>query len=86
MAELKALRGIGPYTAAAIASFAFNFPYAVVDGNVARVLSRVFGIVNPIDSIIGKKIITDLADQLLNKQQPGKYNPWHTDLRLIATH
>ena len=74
LSELKALRGIGPYTAAAIASFAFNFPYAVVDGNVSRVLSRVFGIVNPIDSIKGKKIITDLADQLLNKQQPGKYN------------
>lgn len=74
LAELKALRGIGPYTAAAIASFAFNLPYAVVDGNVSRVLSRVFGIDNPIDSIKGKKIITDLADQLLNKQQPGNYN------------
>lgn len=72
--ELKALKGVGPYTAAAIASFAFNLPHAVVDGNVYRLLSRIFGISKPVDSAQGKKIITDLADLLLDKKQPGIYN------------
>ena len=72
--DIKALKGIGPYTAAAISSFAFNLPYAVVDGNVFRVLARLFGIENPIDSAAGKKIFTDLANELLNKRQPGLYN------------
>ncbi len=48
------LKGIGPYTAAAISSFGFGLPYAVVDGNVFRVLSRVFGIETPTDSTLGK--------------------------------
>ncbi len=73
-AEIKSLRGIGPYTAAAISSFAFNLPYAVVDGNVLRVLSRYFGISTPIDSAEGKKIYTQLADALLDKNNPGTYN------------
>ncbi|MGJ7030784.1 A/G-specific adenine glycosylase [Niabella hirudinis] len=68
------LKGIGPYTAAAIASFAFNLPHAVIDGNVFRVLARVFGIREPIDTTVGKKIITRLAEQLLDKQAPGTYN------------
>ena len=72
--EIKDLRGIGPYTAAAISSFAFNLPHAVVDGNVFRVLARVFGIYRPIDSTGGKKYFTDLANQLLDKKQPGVYN------------
>lgn len=72
--ELKKLKGIGPYTAAAIASFAFNLTYAVVDGNVSRVLSRVFGIDKSLDSIEGKKAISDLADKLLHKKHPGIYN------------
>ena len=72
--EIKSLKGIGPYTAAAIASFAFHLPYAVVDGNVFRVLARVFGIDKPIDSTEGKKFFTNLASKLLNKQQPGLYN------------
>jgi A/G-specific adenine glycosylase len=54
--EILALKGIGPYTAAAIASFAFNLPFAVVDGNVFRVLSRFFGIDDAIDSTAGKKL------------------------------
>ena len=53
--EIKKLKGIGPYTAAAIASFAFNEHRAVVDGNVFRVLARIFGIEEPIDSTEGKK-------------------------------
>ncbi len=72
--EIKSLKGIGPYTAAAISSFAFDLPYAVVDGNVFRVLSRVFRIEKPIDSVAGKKYFTALADELLDKKQAGIYN------------
>lgn len=68
------LKGVGPYTAAAIGSFAFNLPYAVVDGNVFRVLSRYFGINTPIDSVNGKKIFIELADELLDRKEPGIYN------------
>lgn len=71
---IRALKGIGPYTAAAIGSFAFNLPYAVVDGNVLRVLSRYFGISTAIDTIEGKKLFTQLADALLDHEQPGIYN------------
>lgn len=72
--NILALKGVGPYTAAAIASFAFDLPYAVVDGNVFRVLSRYFGIDTPTDSTIGKKLFTALADELLYKASPGSYN------------
>lgn len=72
--DIKSLKGVGPYTAAAIASFAYNLPFAVVDGNVFRVLARVFGISKPIDSAEGKKYFTKLAEKLLNKKQPGIYN------------
>jgi A/G-specific adenine glycosylase len=69
-----ALKGIGPYTAAAIGSFAFNLPHAVVDGNVYRVLSRFFGIEIPIDSTEGKKLYAILANELLPVKTPGTYN------------
>jgi A/G-specific adenine glycosylase len=59
--KLLALKGIGPYTAAAIASFAYNLPYAVVDGNVYRVLSRVFDVNLPIDSTEGQKTFNQIA-------------------------
>ncbi|MBN8674494.1 MAG: A/G-specific adenine glycosylase [Chitinophagales bacterium] len=72
--EIKALKGVGPYTAAAISSFAFNLPYAVVDGNVFRVLARVFGIDKPTDTTEGKKYFTQLAEELLDKKRPGLYN------------
>jgi A/G-specific adenine glycosylase len=72
--EILALKGVGPYTAAAIASFAFNLNHAVVDGNVFRVLSRFFGINTAIDSAEGKKIFTDLGNELLDKNNPGIYN------------
>jgi A/G-specific adenine glycosylase len=71
---IKQLKGIGPYTAAALSSFAFNLPHAVIDGNVFRVLSRVFGINTPIDSSEGKNKFTELADKLIDKEQPGLYN------------
>ncbi len=72
--EILALKGVGPYTAAAIASFAFNLPYAVVDGNVFRVLARYFGNSTATDSTAGKKMFTVLAEELLDKKQPGIYN------------
>lgn len=72
--EILQLKGIGPYTAAAIASFAYDLPYAVVDGNVYRVLARFFGIDTPIDSTAGKKQFAILAQQCLDKSQPGRYN------------
>ncbi|HKR06573.1 MAG TPA: A/G-specific adenine glycosylase [Bacteroidia bacterium] len=73
-AELKKLKGVGDYTAAAIASFAFNKPHAVVDGNVYRFLSRYFGIETPIDSPKGKKIFYAVAEELLDKKNPGLHN------------
>lgn len=72
--ELKKLKGVGEYTAAAIASIAFNEAVAVVDGNVYRVLSRVFGIKTPKDSTEGKKEFKAVAEKLLDKQDPKHYN------------
>ncbi len=72
--QILALKGVGPYTAAAIASFAFNLPYAVLDGNVYRVLSRFFGNSIPIDTSAGKKEFGALAQQLLDRQMPAIYN------------
>jgi A/G-specific adenine glycosylase len=72
--DIISLKGIGAYTASAIASFAFNLPYAVVDGNVFRVIARVFGISKATDSSAGKKMFTKLANELLDKKHPGIYN------------
>jgi len=72
--ELLQLKGVGAYTAAAIASFAFGLPHAVVDGNVLRVLSRFFNISLPIDSTEGRRILTHLAETLMVKGQPAAYN------------
>ena len=71
---LLELKGIGIYTAAAISSFAFNLPHAVVDGNVFRVLSRYFGINTPVDTSSGKKLYNSLAASLLDTRDPGGYN------------
>ena len=71
---LRKLQGIGDYTAAAIASIAFGLPYAVVDGNVYRVLARLFDIDTPINSKEGQQLFARLADELLNRQQPGFHN------------
>lgn len=72
--SLRALRGIGDYTAAAVASFAFNEKVAVVDGNVFRVLSRVFGIDKEINSPEGKRVFTQLANDLLSSKNPDLHN------------
>lgn len=72
--EIKQLKGVGDYTAAAIASIAFGLPVAVVDGNVYRVLSRFFGIETPINSTEGKKEFAALAQSLLPKDAPSAFN------------
>lgn len=73
-AELLQLKGIGPYTAAAIASFAYDEAVAVVDGNVYRVLARVFGIETDIGSTQGQKQFAQLANELIPKDQAADYN------------
>lgn len=72
--ELLSLKGVGPYTAAAIASFAFGLPHSVVDGNVLRILSRIFGCETPVDSQEGKRFFSRLAQELLDKSSPAEYN------------
>mgnify|MGYP003575161681 CR=1 FL=1 len=72
--SILALKGVGPYTAAAIASFAYNLPHAVVDGNVYRVLSRLFDIELPIDSTAGKTYFAELAQLILPAGTAGTYN------------
>ncbi len=72
--SIERLPGIGPYTSAAISSFAFGLPHAVVDGNVYRVLSRVYGIFLPINSTAGKKEFASLAQDLLDVDKPAAYN------------
>jgi A/G-specific adenine glycosylase len=73
-AELVKLKGVGDYTAAAIASICFDQPEAVVDGNVYRVLARVFGIATPIDSTEGRTEFRALAGQLIDPETPGDHN------------
>ena len=72
--EIKQLKGVGDYTAAAIGSIAFGLPAAVVDGSVYRVLSRHFGIDTPINTTEGKKTFTALAQSLLPPQEASAYN------------
>lgn len=72
--NLLKLKGVGTYTAAAIASFAYNEKVAVVDGNVIRVLARVLGQKIPFDSTAGKKHFFELAQNYLSKDFPAKYN------------
>lgn len=72
--ELLKLKGVGDYTASAIASICFDEPTAVVDGNVYRVLARYFGIKTPINSSKGKKEFKELAQTLIDTKQPGTYN------------
>ncbi len=72
--ELKQLKGVGDYTAAAIASIAFGQSKAVVDGNVYRVLARLFDVEIPIDTGKGKRYFQQLADELIVATSPGDYN------------
>ncbi|MGW8315652.1 MAG: A/G-specific adenine glycosylase [Bacteroidales bacterium] len=68
------VKGVGAYTASAIASICFGEPHAVVDGNVSRVIARLYGVESPVDSTEGAKEIAALADCLLNRKDPGTHN------------
>lgn len=83
-AGLIQLKGIGPYTAAAIASFAYNEPKAVLDGNVYRVLARVFNIIEPINSTTGKAIFEKLAQEVLNIEHADLHNQAMMELGAIV--
>ena len=72
--EVRALPGVGDYTAAAICSMAYDLPYAVLDGNVFRVLSRVFDLDVPIDTSAGRRTFAELARAQLDPKRPGTCN------------
>ncbi|MFN0031469.1 MAG: A/G-specific adenine glycosylase [Flavobacteriales bacterium] len=73
-AELQKLKGIGPYTAAAIASFCYDECVPVMDGNVMRVLCRLYAIEKPIDSAAGKRMLESKILELIDHQHPGLFN------------
>ena len=74
LSEIKSLKGVGDYTAAAIGSFAFNITAAVVDGNVFRVLGRLYGEDTAINSSKGKKLFQKLADDFIDPEDPATHN------------
>ncbi len=80
---LRTLRGVGDYTAAAIASIAFDRPTAVVDGNVYRLLARLFDLATPIDTGAGRKAFAELAQSLLDKRHAAAYNQAMMDFGAI---
>ena len=83
MEEIKSLKGVGDYTAAAIGSMAFQLPVAVVDGNVYRVLARYYAIETPINSTEGKKLFQELAQSLLPTNQAADFNQAMMDFGAI---
>ncbi|MFK5921478.1 MAG: A/G-specific adenine glycosylase [Verrucomicrobiota bacterium] len=80
VSEIKKLPGVGPYTAGAVASFAFDHPAAIVDGNVARVLARIFDFDQAVDSSGGSKTIWDLAGQLMPRRKNAKSREYNSAL------
>lgn len=72
--EIRNLKGVGGYTAAAVASIAFGLPYAAVDGNVIRFLSRYFGVGEPYNTGKGRKVFDAIAGELLLRDNPGFHN------------
>lgn len=72
--SIRKLKGVGDYTAGAIASIAYNLSFPAVDGNVMRVYSRLFGITTPIDSTSGRKEMYELAKDMMPRSAPGIYN------------
>lgn len=77
---LKAMKGVGDYTAADIAALAYGLPHAAIDGNGYRVLSRVFGISTPIDSTNGKKEFAQMGALLVSHEHPGEFNQGLMDI------
>jgi len=82
--EIIKLKGIGPYTAAAVTSIAFNKPNAVVDGNVIRVLTRYFGIEDDVRSSKTKNKVQEFADELIDKENPASFNQGVMELGSIV--
>lgn len=78
--DLLKLKGVGPYSAAAIASFAFDLPHAVADGNVYRVLTRVFAYPESIDQPKTRKYLNEQANELMDAQRPADFNQAIMDL------
>jgi len=72
--DIRKLKGIGDYTAAAISSMAFQLPYPAVDGNVLRVITRIFGIYEDISQTATVKTITQLCEKMVDKENPGNFN------------
>jgi A/G-specific adenine glycosylase len=72
--QLITLPGVGKYTAGAVSSFAFDHPAPIVDGNIARVISRLFDEPLPIDSTLGQTFLWETADQLLDRKSPRLFN------------
>jgi A/G-specific adenine glycosylase len=72
--DIKALKGIGEYTAAAIASFAFDLPYPVIDGNVYRVITRLFNIDEPINKPRGHKAVAEAINEIFDSKRPALFN------------
>ncbi|MBE50818.1 MAG: A/G-specific adenine glycosylase [Flavobacteriales bacterium] len=72
--SIRSLIGIGDYTASAISSFCFDLPYAVLDGNVIRVISRYAGVLEPVDTAKGMNILKELSSSLLDKNKSAIYN------------
>ncbi len=82
--EIKLLPGVGPYTQAAVLSFAFDLPYATVDGNVYRVLSRLYALDESIDKPKGQKLFRELAQNFLNLKDPAQHNQAMIELGAIC--
>ena len=82
--KIIALKGVGAYTAAAISSFAFGLPHAVLDGNVYRVLARFFGIASLIDTPAAQKQFSALAQCLLDSANPAAHNQAIMDFGAIC--
>lgn len=78
--DVRALKGVGDYTAAAICSFAYDLPYPAVDGNAYRVLSRVFQVDDCIDTPLGKRAFTELSMEVMDPERPALYNQAMMDL------
>ncbi|MBO4504354.1 MAG: A/G-specific adenine glycosylase [Bacteroidales bacterium] len=82
--EIRALKGVGDYTAAAIASIAFGLPYPAVDGNVLRVIARIFGIADDIAAPKTRTAITQRCAQLIDTRHPGHFNQAMMELGAIT--
>lgn len=81
---VRSLKGVGPYTTAAIMSIAYDYPLAVIDGNVYRVLSRLLASDAPIDTTEGKRYYEEQADRFLDKSSPSDYNQAIMDLGAVV--